>query len=540
MWNARVLLRSFSLLHFLVLHSVLPQVSAQGSNATTWNTLSGNPPLVIARGGFSGIFPDSSDFAYLFAVAASLKNVILWCDVQLTKDAQGICIPDLKLENATNIAQNAKYKSSTYPVNGATTSGYFSMDYTLEDLRSNNVFLVQGIYTRTEKFNNNAFQILTVNNVVKTASPPGLWLNIQHDAFYTQHNLSMKNFVRSVSTTVNVSYISSPEAGFLRSIRTDINPKRTKLVFRFMEKGEVDPSTNQTYATLLKNLTSIKTFASGILVPKDYIWPVDLKSHYLQPHTSLVSDAHTVGLEVFASTFENDIPISYNYSYDPVAEHLSFIENGNFSVDGVLSDFPLTSSTAIDCFAHNGLNAPKKVNTLVISKYGASGDYPPCTDLAYEKAFSDGADVLDCPVQISKDGIPFCFSSIDLIPNTNVAQSRFNDLSKSIPEIQSGDGIFAFDLYWNNISSLTPLMLKPFSTLYRNPKFNEKVSLLTLSEFLNFTQGRPSPLGVVIIIEVRSVQAIISVLQSLIPSIGCILCEHVISVMKCSKAQLTV
>ena len=92
---------------------------------------------------------------------------------------------------------------------------------------------------------------------------------------------------------------------------------------------------------------------------------------------------------------------------------------------------------------------------MIISKYGASGDYPPCTDLAYEKAFSDGADVLDCPVQMSKDGIPFCFRSIDLIPNTNVAQSRFGNLSKSIPEIQSDDGIFAFDLYWNDISSLT-------------------------------------------------------------------------------------
>ncbi|XP_047178967.1 glycerophosphodiester phosphodiesterase GDPDL3-like [Vigna umbellata] len=459
----------------------------------------GNPPLVIARGGFSGIFPDSSDSAYLFAVIASLKNVILWCDVQLTKDSLGICVPDLKLENATNIAQIAKYKSSTYPVNGVITSGYFSVDYTLKELRSNNVFLVQGNYARTNRLDNNAFKILSVNDVVETASPPGLWLNIQHDAFYTQHKLSMKNFVRSVSTTVNVSYISSPEAGFLRSIRTFINPKTTKLVFRFPENEEVDPSTNQSYASLLKNLTSIKTFASGILVPKGYIWPVDPKSHYLQPHTSLVSDAHTVGLEVFASTFMNDIPISYDYSYDPIAEHLSFIENGNFSVDGVLSDFPLTSSAAIDCFAHMGLNDPKKVNTLVISKYGASGEYPPCTDLAYEKAFSDGADVLDCPVQMSKDGIPFCFSSIDLIPNTNVARSEFSSLSKSIPDIQSGDGIFAFDLYWNDISSLTPSMLSPFSNsnLYRNPKFNETVKLLTLSEFLNSTQG----LGVVIIIE---------------------------------------
>nr|XP_007146558.1 hypothetical protein PHAVU_006G050600g [Phaseolus vulgaris]ESW18552.1 hypothetical protein PHAVU_006G050600g [Phaseolus vulgaris] len=501
MWKPRSLLRSLFLLHLLLLlHSALPLVSAQVSNATTWDTLSGNPPLVIARGGFSGIFPDSSESAYIFGVTASLKNVIVWCDVQLTKDSQGICVPNVKLENATDIAQNNKYKSKSYQVNGVQTDGYFSADYTLKELRSN-VFLVQGDYSRPTL--GGVFEILTVKDVVKTTFPQGLWLNIQHDAFYTQHNLSMKNFIRFVYTTVNVSYISSPEAGFLKSIKTDINPKITKLVFRFLGKEEVDPSTKQTYGSLLQNLTFIKTFASGILVPKDYIWPVDPTSHYLQPHTSLVSDAHKVGLEVFASTFQNDIPISYNYSYDPFFEHLSFIENGNFSVDGVLSDFPLTSSAAIDCFVHMGLNAPKKVNTLVISKYGASGDYPPCTDLAYKKAILDGVDILDCPVQMSKDGIPFCFNSIDLIKSTNVAKSSFSNLSKSIPEIQAGDGIFAFDLAWNDIKSLSLSMLNLFSefNLYRNPKFNEKVSLLTLSEFLNFTQGHTSLLGVVIIIE---------------------------------------
>ncbi|WVZ26534.1 hypothetical protein V8G54_005078 [Vigna mungo] len=41
--------------------------------------------------------------------------------------------------------------------------------------------------------------------------------------------------------------------------------------------------------------------------------------------------------------------------------------------------------------------------------------YPPCIDLAYEKAVSDGVDVLDCLVQMSKDGIPFCLNSTDLI-----------------------------------------------------------------------------------------------------------------------------
>ena len=159
----------------------------------------------------------------------------------------------------------------------------------------------------------------------------------------------MRRYILSVSRRVVVSYISSPEVGFLRSIAARFNPKITKLVFRFLKQTEIEPTTNQTYGSLLGNLTFIKTFASGIIVPKDYIWPVDA-SQYLLPHTSLVTDAHKEGLEVFASDFSNDVPYSFNFSYDPLAECLHFIDNGDFSVDGVLSDFPITPSAAIGNF----------------------------------------------------------------------------------------------------------------------------------------------------------------------------------------------
>ncbi|MED6178268.1 Glycerophosphodiester phosphodiesterase gdpdl3, partial [Stylosanthes scabra] len=330
--------------------------------------------------------------------------------------------------------------------------------------------VVQAIYSRTNLYD--GLPILTVDDIAVLSKPqPGIWLNIQHDAFFSQHKLSMRSYVLAASKRVVISYISSPEVGFLRSITSRL-PKVTKLVFRFMGQDVLEPSTNQTYGSLLKNLTFIKTFASGILVPKGYIWPVD-SGLYLQPHTSLVSDAHKVGLEVFASDFANDNLISYNYSYDPLAEYLQFIDNGDFSVDGVLSDFPITPSEAVDCFAHLGTNATKKVNTLVISKYGASGDYPACTDLAYTKAISDGVDILDCPVQLSEDGVPICLSSIDLIETTNVAQSTFSTLAATIPEIKSGNGIYTFSLTWDNIKSLTPTILNPFTnyTLKRNPKF---------------------------------------------------------------------
>jgi glycerophosphoryl diester phosphodiesterase len=93
-------------------------------------------------------------------------------------------------------------------------------------------------------------------------------------------------------------------------------------------------------------LKSVKTFASGILVPKNYIWPVN-KDQYLQPTTTLVKDAHALGLEVYAFKFANDSISSYNYSYDPSAEYLQFIDNSDFSVDGVLTDFLSTASAAI-------------------------------------------------------------------------------------------------------------------------------------------------------------------------------------------------
>jgi glycerophosphoryl diester phosphodiesterase len=155
----------------------------------------------------------------------------------------------------------------------------------------------------------------------------------------------MRSYMLSVLKRVALNYISSPELGFLQSISQRVGSK-TKLVYRFPEEITSDPSTNQTYSSMLSNLTFIKTIASGIMVPKIYIWNVS-DDNYLLPPTSIVQDAHKAGLEIYASDFANDRIIPYNYSYDPLQEYLSFVGDGGFSVDGVLSDFPITASEAI-------------------------------------------------------------------------------------------------------------------------------------------------------------------------------------------------
>lgn len=90
---------------------------------------------------------------------------------------------------------------------------------------------------------------------------------------------------------------------------------------------------------------------------------------------------------------------------------------------------------------------------LVFTHNGASGDFAPCTDLAYQKAVEDGADIIDCSVQMSKDGIAFCLNSVDLVDSTT-AMTSFMSKSTIILPLQKQKGIFSFDLTWAEIKTL--------------------------------------------------------------------------------------
>ncbi|CAI8603717.1 unnamed protein product [Vicia faba] len=182
----------------------------------------------------------------------------------------------------------------------------------------------------------------------------------------------------------------------------------------------------------------------------DYIWPVK-PDNYLGPLTTLVSDAHKQGLEVYASSFANDFFSSYDYNYDPTAEYLQFIAKDE-CVDGLVTDFPSTASNSIACFALNN-TLPKKGQPLIISNNGASGVYLGSTNLAYQQAIDDEADIIDCSVQMTKDGISFCSNTADLMADTT-AMTKFMSRTSNVPEIQPNSGIFSFDLTWNEIQSL--------------------------------------------------------------------------------------
>lgn len=95
-------------------------------------------------------------------------------------------------------------------------------------------------------------------------------------------------------------------------------------------------------------------------------------------------------------------------------------------------------------------------NPLIISHNGASGDFPGCTLSSYAAAINDGADYIDCTVQISSDGVPFCREDVDLLKSTNVVgnQVLYQQYYDSQPELQPSPGVFAFNLTWSEVLTL--------------------------------------------------------------------------------------
>lgn len=210
-------------------------------------------------------------------------------------------------------------------------------------------------YARSNIFDG-ILRMWSLGDLVDQIQHPHIWVNVEYDLFYLEHGLSTEDYILGLPEEYSVTYVSSPEVALLKSLSGKLRSK-TKLILRFLREDVVEPSTRKTYGELLKDLKSIKAYASGILVHKHQIWPQN-KDKYLEPSTSLVKDAHAIGLEVHAYGFANDDPnLSHNYSFDPSAEYLQFIDNSDFSVDGLLTDFSPTASEAVACFAHTKNNS---------------------------------------------------------------------------------------------------------------------------------------------------------------------------------------
>jgi hypothetical protein len=102
--------------------------------------------------------------------------------------------------------------------------------------------------------------------------------------------------------------------------------------------------------------------------------------------------------------------------------------------------------------------------------------------LAYTGAINGGADYIDCPVQITSDGVPICREFANLLKSTNVATNHalLQNFLISYPGFDNGtQGVFTFDIPWADLSTLGGKRSQPLS---HNP-FHEGFFLII---YLNY------------------------------------------------------
>jgi glycerophosphoryl diester phosphodiesterase len=357
-------------------------------------TLDGHAPLVIAHRGASGYLPENTLEAYQRAI--DLGADAIEPDLISTRDGVLIASHYPNLATNTDVASRAEFagrKRENWPVDGEMQSGWFAHDFTLAEIKTLGVIATDP--ERPQQYNGK-FRIVTLQEVIDLAKAESkrlgrsiaIYPETKNPTYHRDLALPLEDklisAIRSAgwnSQTAPV-FVQSFEPGSLKEMRAKgLQVRMVQLIdadgYDFKTGGlTYAPPYHRPYdweksgdQRLFRDmvtpagLAEIKTYADGIGPWKPYIVPVkgqlddagnlkdlngdgkiDLRDADTGNPTSLIEDAHKLGLFVHAFTFRNESRfLAHSYSGDPRAEYLQFYRLG---VDGVFSEFPDTAIAA--------------------------------------------------------------------------------------------------------------------------------------------------------------------------------------------------
>jgi glycerophosphoryl diester phosphodiesterase len=351
-------------------------------------TLDGRAPLVIAHRGASGYLPENTAEAYQRAIDLGADAIEL--DLISTKDGVLIASHYPNLAMTTDVASRPEFatrRRENWSVDGELQSGWFAHDFTLAEIRTLGVIATDP--ERPQQYNGK-FRMVTLQEVIDLVKAEGrtrgrviaIYPETKNPTYHRDLALPLEDKLISAiraagwnSKTAPV-FVQSFEPGSLKEMRAKgLDVRMVQLIdadgYDF-ETGELTykPPFHRPYdweksgdQRLFKDmvtpagLAEIKNYADGIGPWKPYIVPVkgrpddagnlqdmngdgnvDLRDAVTGSPTSLIADAHKLGLFVHAFTFRNESRyLAHNYLGDPRAELVQFFRLG---VDGVFSEFP--------------------------------------------------------------------------------------------------------------------------------------------------------------------------------------------------------
>ena len=306
-------------------------------------------PIVIGHRGAAGHRPEHTLEGYKLAIEMGADFVEP--DLVMTKDKVLMARHENEISGTTDVATKFPDRKTTKVVDGETIKGWFIEDFTLKEMKT--LRANERLPFRNHNFDGK-FEIPTFTEILELVKKEskerkrqiGIYPETKHPTYFENAGLPLETAVVAELKKYGLDkkdspvFIQSFEMGILRKFK-----KLTKVPLIFLiddpEKIPYDLVAEKkkiTYKELLQpaSLKELSATIAGIGPYKRYIVPENEKHEKLPP-TTLIADAHKVGLLVHPYTFRNeDQYLLKDYKGDPQNEYLEFYKLG---VDGVFSDF---------------------------------------------------------------------------------------------------------------------------------------------------------------------------------------------------------
>ncbi|SNX57119.1 glycerophosphoryl diester phosphodiesterase [Streptomyces sp. TLI_55] len=334
-------------------------------------------PTIIGHRGASGYRPEHTFGSYQLALDLG-AHVVEAGDLVPTKDGHLVCRHEPEIGGTTDVADHKEFadRKTTKVLDGVSVTGWFTEDFTLAELKT--LRAVERIPANRphNTLYNGRWEIPTFEEVLKWQDEQTrkrgkqVWIypETKHPTYFRKLGLGLEERVAKLLRKYGKDGRNSPvilqsfePSSIQRLNRLVDNPlvvllsSATSRPWDFVEAG--DP---RTVADLITpaGLREIAGYAQGIGPTLDLVIPKDANGDLTTP-TTLVADAHKVGLILHPYTMRNEnpfLPTSFRKGTDPDAYGDVFGAWKTYfatGIDGVFTDNADTGLLAREDFVNS-------------------------------------------------------------------------------------------------------------------------------------------------------------------------------------------
>ena len=313
-------------------------------------------PLIIAHRGASGERPEHTLLGYRLAIAEGAD--FIEPDLVLTKDGHFVVRHENEISQTTDVALRPEFgkRMTTKTIQGQTLSGWFTEDFTLEELKTLRCReRLPKLRPESAKFNGQE-TIPTYQEVIDLAKSEsarlkrtiGTYPELKHASHFAALGLAMEGRLADILKANGLDSSNAPV--FVQCF--DVLPLKTFMTLCKAPRIQlVSPIGGPTDVPLVykdmvsaSGMKTIATYANGI--GPDYSMVIPTVDGGLGPATPLVADAHAAGLAVHPWTVRAEnafLPPKLRNGTDPMTHgDVDALYHALYAagIDGLFSDFP--------------------------------------------------------------------------------------------------------------------------------------------------------------------------------------------------------